>query len=67
MALYSFAGFTAALLGPLIFGVVLDVAGGNRSTLAWGLAFGAIGVLGVFAPLARALYRRTDVNLAREL
>jgi len=35
MAIYSLVGFTAAFLAPLVFGVVLDLAGGNRSTLAW--------------------------------
>ena len=31
MAVYSFSGFTAAFLAPLVFGVVLDLAGGNQS------------------------------------
>lgn len=53
MAVYSFVGFSSAFLAPLVFGVVLDVAGGNRSTLAWGLAFASIGVFGALAPLAR--------------
>jgi MFS family permease len=58
MAVYSFAGFTVAFLAPLVFGVVLDLAGGNRNVLAWGLAFTSIGVFGVCAPLARWLYLR---------
>jgi MFS family permease len=53
MAVYSFVGFTAAFLAPLVFGVVLDVGGGNQSTVAWGLAFTSIGIFGVFAPMAR--------------
>jgi MFS family permease len=55
MAVYSFAGFTAAFLAPLVFGVVLDLAGGNTSTIAWGLAFSSIGVFGVLAPHARRI------------
>jgi hypothetical protein len=37
---------------------VLDVAGGNQSTTAWGLAFVSIGIFGVFSPLARWLAPR---------
>jgi MFS family permease len=58
MAVYSFAGFTVAFLAPLVFGVVLDLAGGNRHVVAWGLAFASIGIFGVFAPLARWFYLR---------
>ena len=53
MAVYSFIGFTSAFLAPLVFGVVLDLAGGNQSTVAWGLAFTSIGIFGVCAPVAR--------------
>jgi MFS family permease len=55
MAVYSFAGFSAAFLAPLVFGVVLDIAGGNRSTLAWGLAFASIGIFGALSRVARRL------------
>jgi MFS family permease len=58
MAVYSFIGFSAAFLAPLVFGVVLDLAGGNQSTLAWGFAFASIGAFGVLAPLARIYARR---------
>jgi MFS family permease len=58
MAVYSLAGFTAAFLAPLIFGVVLDLAGGNGSTLAWGLAFASIGIFGALSPLVRFIARR---------
>ncbi|HWI13132.1 MAG TPA: hypothetical protein VNT02_02725, partial [Burkholderiales bacterium] len=56
MAIYSFAGFTAAFLAPLVFGVVLDVGGGNRNTVAWGFAFASIGVFGALSTVARRLY-----------
>lgn len=55
MAVYSLAGFTAAFLAPLVFGVVLDLAGGNQNTMAWGLAFASIGIFGALAPFARWL------------
>jgi MFS family permease len=58
MAVYSFMGFTAAFLAPLVFGLVLDLAGGNQSRIAWGLAFASIGIFGVLAPVARRLSRR---------
>ncbi|MGH8702670.1 MAG: hypothetical protein ACREVR_16080, partial [Burkholderiales bacterium] len=58
MAAYSFFGFSSAIVAPLVFGAVLDLAGGNRSVLAWGLAFGSIGILGALSPLARLIYAR---------
>ncbi len=58
MAVYSFVGFSSACLAPLVFGVVLDLAGGNRSPVAWGLAFASIGIFGVLAPVARMIYAR---------
>jgi MFS family permease len=65
MAVYSFVGFTAAFLAPLVFGLVLDLAGGNESSLAWGLAFASIGVFGVLSPLARMLARSHVATLPR--
>jgi MFS family permease len=58
MAVYSFVGFSSAFFAPLVFGAVLDLAGGNRSLLAWGLAFASIGIFGVAAPVARLVYAR---------
>ena len=58
MAIYSFLGFSSAFLAPLVFGVVLDLGGGNRSITAWGLAFASIGIFGVLAPVARWIYLR---------
>ncbi|HTD90165.1 MAG TPA: MFS transporter, partial [Burkholderiales bacterium] len=57
LAVYSFIGFSAALIAPLVFGVVLDLAGGNRHTVAWGLAFASIGIFGALAPIARTLHQ----------
>ena len=58
MAAYSFIGFSSAFFAPLVFGVVLDLGGGNQSVLAWGLAFASIGIFGVLAPVARLIYTR---------
>ncbi len=52
MAVHSFIGFMGAFLGPLGFGVVLDVAGGSGSDLAWGLAFASAGLVVALGPLA---------------
>ncbi len=57
MAVYSLVGFSSAFFAPLVFGVVLDLGGGNRNLVAWGLAFASIGIFGALAPLARWIYR----------
>jgi MFS family permease len=50
MALHSTLGFGAGFVAPLVFGAALDVAGGNQSILAWGIAFVTLGVGGILAP-----------------
>ena len=56
MAVYSFIGFSTAFLAPLVFGMTLDLAGGNQNISAWGLAFASIGIFGLLSPLARWIY-----------
>ena len=51
MAVHSFIGFAGAFVGPLIFGVVLDLAGGRESLLAWGLAFASSALAIALSPL----------------
>jgi MFS family permease len=51
MALHSALGFFFAFIGPLAFGWVLDLAGGN-SPVAWGLAYASMGVVMVLGALA---------------
>ena len=48
MAVHSMLGFGTGFVAPLVFGVVLDLAGGNLSPLAWGLAFMSLGAGAVF-------------------
>jgi MFS family permease len=43
MAVHSMLGFGAGFVAPLVFGVVLDLAGGKASSVAWGLAFTTLG------------------------
>ncbi|HEX7044615.1 MAG TPA: MFS transporter [Burkholderiales bacterium] len=52
MAIYSFLGFGGGMLGPLVFGAVLDLAGGNTSVRAWGFAFGSLGAVSATAAAA---------------
>ena len=51
MGLYSLVGFGGGLLGPVIFGAALDLAGGAGSRLAWVLAYAAIGAGCLAAPI----------------
>ena len=66
MAVHSFIGFAGAFAGPLVFGVVLDLAGGRESLFAWGLAFASSALAIAHSPLVLAtLGRRAarDANL----
>ncbi|WP_305046588.1 MFS transporter [Geoalkalibacter sp.] len=58
MALHSLMGFGAGFLAPLAFGLVLDLAGGNESVTAWGLAYAALGFWSLAAVAAAMLRRR---------
>lgn len=51
MAVHSFIGFAGAFIGPLAFGVILDLAGGGDTTLAWGLAFASAGIVVALGPV----------------
>ena len=43
LAVHSILGFSGGLLGPLVVGLALDLAGGQQSSLAWFIAFAAMG------------------------
>ena len=58
MAVLSFFGFASAGLGALVFGVVLDLAGGTASGFAWGLAFASLGAAALLGPAALRLLVR---------
>lgn len=58
MAVHSCIGFAGASAGPIVFGVVLDLAGGGTNTLAWGLAFATMGLGVALGPIAVALLSR---------
>jgi MFS family permease len=58
MAVHSTLGFGAGFVSPLVFGAALDLAGGNRSVFAWGVAFATLGVGGLLAPAVLGFRRR---------
>ena len=47
MGLHSLMGFGGGLLGPAIFGFVLDISGSRFSQIAWVWAYGAVVIWGV--------------------
>jgi MFS family permease len=59
MAIHALIGFCVAGVGPLAFGAVLDAAGPESPATAWGLAFAAVGSLGLLGPLALRVGSRT--------
>ena len=60
MALYSSVGFVGAFLGPLAFGIALDLVSnemGGASVIGWGTGFAALGAGVAVGPLAFVLLR----------
>lgn len=51
MGLYSLVGFGGGLLGPVVFGTALDLAGGSNTLFAWIAAYAAIGAGCLAAPI----------------
>lgn len=56
MGFYSLVGFGGGMLGPTLFGVALDLAGGAERVAAWSWAYAAIGAGCLAAPLAVRLF-----------
>lgn len=56
MGFYSLVGFAGGMVGPTLFGVALDLAGGAGSAASWAWAYGAIGAGCLAAPLAVRLF-----------
>jgi MFS family permease len=52
IAIHSLMGFGGGFLGPLAFGMVLDLGGGSSSVAAWGLAFASLALVVAPGPLA---------------
>lgn len=62
IAVHSLVGFIGGFLGPLGFGWVLDMAGGDRSAHAWAFAFASLGAVAALGPLALWGLNRTNRN-----
>jgi MFS family permease len=58
LGLYSLAGFAGGMLGPTLFGLALDLAGGKESGAAWTWGYAAIGAGCLAAPLVVRLFGR---------
>ena len=58
MAVHSCLGFSGSAMGPLLFGVVLDLSGGGTSVVSWGTSFASVAVIGLLGPLALWWSRR---------
>jgi hypothetical protein len=58
MAVHSTLGFGAGFVSPLVFGAALDLAGGNQSIAAWGVAFATLGAGALAAPWLLGFARR---------
>ena len=51
MAVHTCIGFLGSFLGPLVFGIVLDLAGGGDQVFSWGVAFAVMGAVVALGPL----------------
>ncbi len=51
MAVHSMIGFVGSFLGPLAFGLALDLGGGETSGTAWIIAFASLSAVVLIGPL----------------
>ena len=61
LAVHSTLGYAGGFVGPLMIGVILDLAGG-MSPLAWGLAFLVVAVLMALALAAFVIIRPRELE-----
>ena len=54
MAMYSLIGFLGASIGPVVFGIMLDLGGGESTALGWKLGFSSPAVMVFLGPIAVA-------------
>lgn len=57
MAVHSFIGFGGAMMGPVVAGIVLDLAGGRENAMAWGITYLSMGSIALLSPLVFRLTR----------
>jgi MFS family permease len=58
LAIHAISGFGAAAIAPVLFGLLLDFAGGSRRPLAWVIAFASQAAINMLWPLSYLLKRR---------
>ncbi len=57
MAVHSFVGFGGAMAGPVIAGIVLDLAGGRSDAMAWGFTYLSMASIAILTPIAFKIAR----------
>jgi cyanate permease len=57
LAIHAVSGFGAAAVAPVLFGLLLDVAGGSHRALAWIIAFASQAAINMLWPLSYLLKR----------
>jgi len=57
LALHAMSGFGASAISPVLFGSLLDAAGGSRRALAWIIAFASQAAINMLWPLSYLLKR----------
>src|SRR3546814_2546303 len=62
MAMHSLFGFTGAFVGPVVFGFVLDAAGGEASGAAWVSAYAALAAIIALGALALFAFGRAGAR-----
>lgn len=60
MAFQSLIGFAGAFVGPLVVGLVLDLTGGEASSISWIAAFCSMGLVVALGPIIIQFYKATD-------
>lgn len=60
MAVHGCVGFLGSFLGPLVFGIVLDLGGGRGNVISWGLAFATMGAVVALGPVFVLLLNRGE-------
>jgi MFS-type transporter involved in bile tolerance (Atg22 family) len=63
MGLHSLMGFGGGLIGPALFGYVLDITGGQTTQNAWLFAYIAIGLPSILY----VIYNLTHLKEAKKL
>jgi MFS family permease len=58
MAMHACIGFIGSFLGPLVFGIVLDISGGGVTVHSWGFAFASMGAMVALGPVLLVLLTR---------